>query len=186
MSDQKIESEIQSFVESFKEKLGVNAELVCEFGTEPDTSRPTINVTFNGSELGYMIGNRGKNIGAIQYILSMMINKKFVDEGNERYYINVDVSGYRQQQAGKIEAIALRAADDARILGEPIDMEPMSAADRRVVHMIISKFDDVKSESYGDGDERAVRIIPKSETDLKIGSFKASADSEEAEEESEE
>jgi hypothetical protein len=62
--------------------------------------------------------------------------------------------------------MATRAADDARILGEPIDMEPMSAAQRRVVHMVLAKFDDIQTESFGEGRDRYVQVKPVSEEDL--------------------
>jgi predicted RNA-binding protein Jag len=54
----------------------------------------------------------------------------------------------------------MEKADDARILGEVIDLPPMKASDRRVVHMTLQVFDDVRTESVGDDRDRHIRIIP--------------------------
>ena len=93
----------------------------------------------------------------------------------------MDVGGYKEERNKKIERIALQKADDARILGEPVELEPMSLSDRRVVHMALQIFDDIKTESVGDGNDRRVRIIPISEKQI----LKGKEDSE-LEEESEE
>jgi spoIIIJ-associated protein len=53
-------------------------------------------------------------------------------------------------------------------LGESIDLPPMKPYDRRVVHMTLQKFDDLKTESYGEGRDRYVRIIPDTEEELGI------------------
>jgi len=65
--------------------------------------------------------------------------------------------------------MALQKADDARILGEPIELEPMSPSDRRVVHMALQVFDDIKTESVGEGNDRRVKIIPISDKEILKG-----------------
>ena len=77
--------------------------------------------------------------------------------------------------------MALQKADDARILGEPIELEPMSPSDRRVVHMALQVFDDIKTESVGEGNDRRVKIIPISDKEILKG--KEDSDSEEESEE---
>jgi len=52
----------------------------------------------------------------------------------------LDVSGYRKERIAKIEAIALGKADDARLLAESVDLEPMKPSDRRIVHMTLQQF----------------------------------------------
>ncbi len=56
--------------------------------------------------------------------------------------------------------MALQKADDVRILGEEIEMEPMSPADRRVVHTTLSQYEDIATESVGEGKDRRVVIKP--------------------------
>jgi spoIIIJ-associated protein len=124
-----------------------------------------ITVSFEGEDLGYMIGNHGRHLDSLQYILQLMI-RRAVGEDDFDFRLTLDVSGYRKERDSKIEQIALQKADDARILGESIDLPPMKPYDRRVVHMVLQKFDDLKTESYGEGRDRYVRIIPDTEEDL--------------------
>jgi spoIIIJ-associated protein len=124
-----------------------------------------IKVSFEGDNLGYMIGNHGKHLDSLQYILQLIIRRE-VNEEDFNFRLTIDVSGYRKDRNQKIEQIALQKADDARILGEPIDLTPMKPYDRRVIHMTLQKFDDIETESFGEGRDRHVRIIPTSEEDL--------------------
>jgi spoIIIJ-associated protein len=117
-----------------------------------------IKVNIEGEDLGYMIGNHGRHLDSLQYVLSLSLRKKF--EEDFKFMLMVDVSGYRQERISKIEEIALRKADDARLLGDYVDMKPMKPSDRRIVHMTLQKFDDITTESQGEGMDRYVRIIP--------------------------
>ncbi len=138
-----------------------------------------IKISFNGENLGYLIGNHGKHLESLQYVFSLILRKKF-EEGME-YRVLMDVGGYKEERNKKIERMALQKADDARILGEPIELEPMSPSDRRVVHMALQVFDDIKTESVGEGNDRRVKIIPISDKEILKG--KEDSDSEEESEE---
>jgi spoIIIJ-associated protein len=126
-----------------------------------------VNVSFEGDNLGYMIGNHGRHLDSLQYILQLMI-RRAADEEDFDFRLTLDVSDYRKERDVKIEQIALQKADDARILGESIDLPPMKPYDRRVVHMTLQKFDDLKTESYGEGRDRYVRITPIGEDELGV------------------
>lgn len=164
-----------------KDLLGVEAEVECEL-EDGDEGYVVVSVTFKGDDLGYMIGNRGLHLQALQYILSNIVRGKVRKEDEEaKVTVLVDVGGYRQQRNDKIERLAMQKADDARILGESVDLLPMSAGDRRTVHSVLSKFDDIKTESFGEGRDRYVRITPVSEKDLGVD-MEESKDSEMSEE----
>ena len=109
-----------------------------------------------------MIGNHGRHLDSLQYILQLMI-RRFIDEEDFDFRLTLDVSGYREERDKKIEDIALQKADDARILGESVDLPAMKPYDRRVVHVVLQKFDDIETESYGEGRDRHVRITPKND-----------------------
>ncbi len=95
-------------------------------------------------------------------------SEDLIEEGME-YRVLMDVGGYKEERNKKIERMALQKADDARILGEPIELEPMSPSDRRVVHMALQVFDDIKTESVGEGNDRRVKIIPISDKEILKG-----------------
>ena len=73
----------------------------------------------------------------------------------------VDVEGYRQRRVQALTRLAERMADKVRQRGEPISLEPMSAYERRVIHMTLRDAGDVYTESAGEGKQRRVRIYPK-------------------------
>jgi len=157
--------------------LGIEAEH--ELSIEETDGTSYIKISFSGENLGYLIGNRGKHLESLQYVFSMMLRNKLPEGTN--YRVILDVCGYKDERNKKIERIAMQKADDARILGEPIELEPMSPADRRVVHVTLQVFDDIKTESVGEGEERRVKIVPVSEKEIL-----PSEKNEEKEEESEE
>jgi spoIIIJ-associated protein len=156
--------------EKLQDLLMVDAELTVTV-EDGDEGMQVITVSFGGEDLGYMIGSHGRHLMSLQYILGNIIRKQVMEEDKEaKIAVLVDVGGYREQQKEKVERLALQKADDARILGEPIDLMPMNASDRRVVHTVLGKFDDIKTESFGEDRERFVRITPLTEKELGITS----------------
>jgi spoIIIJ-associated protein len=120
-----------------------------------------IKVSFSGERLGYLIGNHGRHLDSLQYVISLILRKKLEEETNFR--VIVDVGGYKEERNKNIEKMAMQKADDARILGEPLELPPMSASDRRVIHIALQTFDDIKTESVGEGRDRRIQIIPLKE-----------------------
>ena len=117
-----------------------------------------IKVVFDGEDLGYMIGNRGRHLDSLQFLLQILLGRK-LGEG-EDFRVFVDVGGYRKEKDSKLEEMALQKADDARILGERVELPPMKPSDRRIVHLALMKFDDIKAESEGEGMDRHIVITP--------------------------
>ena len=156
----------------------VDIDAQYDLNVEESNGVKYIKISFNGENLGYLIGNHGKHLESLQYVFSLILRKKF-EEGIE-YRVLMDVGGYKEERNKKIERMALQKADDARILGEPIELEPMSPSDRRVVHMALQVFDDIKTESVGEGNDRRVKIIPISDKEILKG--KENSDSDDKEE----
>jgi len=182
MKDKKILKIAKAEADELKKLLEVDCIVSCRIeemdnATQDGEDLKIIKVAYDGEELGHMIGNRGRHLNSLQFILSLILRKKFGEE--EKIITHVDVGGYREQLIEQLEKLALEKADDARILGESIDMVPMSPSDRRIVHMVLKKFDDIETESEGEGWERYVKIIPKTEDELGIG-LKDEEDADEA------
>jgi len=172
-----MEDIIKKELDTLLSLMGIEAKY--DLNVEESNGIKYIKISFNGENLGYLIGNHGKHLESLQYVFSLILRKKF-EEGME-YRVLMDVGGYKEERNKKIERIALQKADDARILGEPIELEPMSPSDRRVVHMALQVFDDIKTESVGEGNDRRVKIIPISDKEILKG--KEDSDSEEESEE---
>ena len=171
-----MEDKIKKQLDTLLELMGIDAEYDIEEEKVSDTAY--IKVSFKGENLGYLIGGHGKHLDSLQYILSLILRKEFGEDSE--YRILLDVCDYRKERDEKLEKFAMQKADDARILGESIDLPPMKASDRRVVHIVLEKFDDIKTESVGEDKDRHIRIIPVNDTEI------LETPTEESEEETEE
>ncbi len=155
------DKELIKLVEKEVEELCSLLEVDCERSLkleEGDEGVKYIKISFEGEDLGYMIGNRGRHLDSIQYVLQLMVGK--MTEQDPNYRILVDVGDYRKERNSHLEEMALQKADDVRILGEPVDLPPMKPADRRAVHMALSEYDDIITESEGEGRDRHIVIKP--------------------------
>jgi spoIIIJ-associated protein len=171
-----MKKEVQKQLDTLLKLMGVDTKY--EIEEEKVSDITYIKVCFQGDNLGYLIGGHGKHLDSLQYVLGLMMRKEFGEDG--KYRVLLDVCDYRKERDEKLEKFAMQKADDARILGEPVDLPPMKASDRRVVHVVLEKFDDIKTESIGEDRDRHIRIIPVSDSDILEES------SEESEEDSEE
>ncbi len=169
-----MEDTIKKELDTLLSLMGIEAEY--DLNVEESNGIKYIKISFNGENLGYLIGNHGKHLESLQYVFSLILRKKF-EEGTE-YRVLMDVGGYKEERNKKIERMALQKADDARILGEPIELDPMSPSDRRVVHMALQVFDDIKTESVGEGNDRRVKIIPISDKEILKGKEDSDSDEE--------
>jgi spoIIIJ-associated protein len=155
------DKELIKLVEKEVEKLCSLLEVDCERSLEleeGDEGVKYVKISFEGEDLGYMIGNRGRHLDSMQYVLQLMVGK--MTEQDPNYRILVDVGGYRKERNSHLEEMALQKADDVRILGEAVELPPMKPADRRAVHMALSEYDDIITESEGEGRDRHIVIKP--------------------------
>lgn len=161
MDHEKVVNLVRQSVESLLPLMMVDAEITYTF--EMDGETPSVKVDFEGQDLGYLIGNRGSHLKSFQFIISLMVNKiaKGEDENSPRIFVNMDVAGYRQERITAVEDMAKQAAERVIETGEPVDMRPMSPADRRIVHMVLSTYENIATESQGEDRDRFVRVLAK-------------------------
>ncbi|HVX92871.1 MAG TPA: R3H domain-containing nucleic acid-binding protein [Candidatus Dojkabacteria bacterium] len=147
--------------------IGVTPEMTFDQTEENGVIVTTVSIL--GDDMGFMIGNHGRHLASLQFVLSNIVRSKVkAEEPDTMTAVIIDIGGYKQQRIEKIEKLAMQKADDARILGEPVDLLPMSPYDRRIVHNVLGKFDDIKTESQGEDRDRYVRIIPLTENELGV------------------
>src|SRR6266536_1411161 len=111
----------------------------------------------HGPESGLIIGKKGATLDALQYVINRIISKKPSDGPG----VIVDAEGYRGRREDSLADLARRLAEKAERSGRPVPVEPMSASDRRVVHMTLADHPGVTTESEGEGMMRRVVIFPK-------------------------
>jgi spoIIIJ-associated protein len=108
-----------------------------------------------GGDAGKIIGRGGRTLAALEYLTNAVVNK---DEALPHVRVSVDVGGYKERRDERLRGVALKAAARARKTGFAVELEPMSAAERRVVHMTLADDPAVESESSGEGKNRRVVV----------------------------
>ena len=110
----------------------------------------------SGHDLGLLIGKRGQTIDAVQFLANAVVWKP----GDERKRVVVDAAGYRERRRTSLERLAERAASDAVRSATPVALEPMSAAERKIVHLHLQEREDVVTSSEGMEPNRRVIVSP--------------------------
>ncbi len=111
----------------------------------------------SGGDSGKIIGRGGRTLAALEYLTNAVVNK---DEAAPHVRVSVDVGGYKARRDERLRGVALKAAARARKTGFAVELEPMSAAERRVIHMTLADETAVESESSGEGKNRRVVVKP--------------------------
>jgi spoIIIJ-associated protein len=117
----------------------------------------TLYATLTGSELGLVIGKRGHTIDAIQYLANAIVWRGHEEE---RKPVVVDAAGYRERRRSSLESAADRAASEALQTRGPVALEPMTAVERKIVHLYLAEREDVATTSEGTEPNRHVVVTP--------------------------
>jgi spoIIIJ-associated protein len=129
-----------------------------EFTSEDkDGTVSSVGLNIEGEDLGILIGRRGQTMASLQHIVRLIVACKI----QVRIPIVVDVEGYKRRRCEGLRALAMRLAEQVKAKKMPFTMEPMSAFERRVIHLALADHPDVTTESTGMGEARKVVIIPK-------------------------
>jgi spoIIIJ-associated protein len=147
-----LEDEARNILQDILDKSGYVANVYAGNNTED-----TISLEIKGDEIPRIIGKEGQTLDALQYITSIIANKGKED----RKRINVEAGGYRQKQEARIEKIAGEAADEVLVSEKEVILPPMTARERRIVHVTIKKNDKLMSYSTGERADRRVVIALK-------------------------
>lgn len=111
-----------------------------------------------GEDLGVFIGRRGQTIDAIEYLASLALYP--LPESRKR--VEIDAEGYKQRRRDTIERIAFMKAQEAARRRRPVELDAMTPAERKIVHLALRDRRDVVTESRGREPNRAVVILPTS------------------------
>jgi spoIIIJ-associated protein len=113
-------------------------------------------VTCSGEDLGLLIGKHGQTIDAIQYLANAVVRA----EGGD-HEIVVDAAGYRARRTASLEAVARRSAQRAAALNDRVELEPMTAIERKIVHEALKDDPEVETLSEGSEPNRYVVVLPR-------------------------
>ncbi len=132
--------------------IGVSCQVAVRAGSEEGE----IVVDVAGDSGGLLIGRRGQTLDALEYMLNRMVARG--EATGPRLVL--DIEGYRERRRQYLDALAHRLADKARQTGRVVTLNPMSARDRRIVHLALHDDQTVATHSQGEGYFRRMMIIP--------------------------
>jgi spoIIIJ-associated protein len=139
------------FTDELVRTMGFNASIRTEIDDEDVT------VHIDGDGLGALVGPRGATIQALEEVVRAAV-QHFA--GGHSAWMHVDVAGYRERRRQALAEFARKIAGEVKDTGEERAMEPMTAADRKVVHDVIADIDGVDTTSEGEEPRRRVVVLP--------------------------
>ena len=143
---------LRVFIQGVVDRMGIAASI--EAYDKPEA----VHAEISGDDLGILIGRHGTTIDALQYIAAIVING---DRRNRRQVV-VDAEGYRTRREVSLKALADRMSQKAARESTPVQLKPMTAAERKVIHLYLKDHPRVETASEGNEPFRAVVISPRS------------------------
>ena len=148
--DQPVTKRLRYFVERVLWSMGLRAQVKVVEKAE------TLFVDISGDDLGILIGRRGQTIDALEYLAGIAA----FPVGTARMRVELDAEGYKERRRNQIERVARGKAEEVVKRGSPAQLDPMTAAERKIVHLVLKERTDVTTVSEGREPNRAVVISP--------------------------
>ncbi|NMB91303.1 KH domain-containing protein [candidate division WWE3 bacterium] len=131
--------------------IGVKPEINIE---EDDN---VYSIAISGNNLNYLIGFRGQSLEALQTLIKQILFRKT----GEHIILTIDINEYKDKKVEKLQDLARGFIDKVRFFEKEIELPRMNPWERRQIHIFVSEYDDVESESIGEGEDRRVVLKPK-------------------------
>jgi spoIIIJ-associated protein len=153
MEQENVEQEIVAIVKGLISKMGFVSSIEMKKAEEDED---VIICNIKTEDSSFLIGQYGLNLQSLQHIARVIIRKKIIQPVN----FILDVNSYRQEKKDSVVRLARNLAEEVISGKSEIVMRPMTAYERRIVHMELSKNDRIKTESIGEGESRRIVIKP--------------------------
>jgi len=145
---------IKETVAELISKMGFVAEV--EIKESADEAEDIVVCNIKTADSNFLIGQYGVNLQSLQHIARLLVRQKTDEKTN----FTVDVNSYREEKNASIEKMAEEMAEQAIREKRAVVLRAMSPYERRLVHLVLSKNSQIKTESIGEGEERKVVIKP--------------------------
>ena len=147
METEKAKEILEELLKKMEIDAGVSAKEIEDY----------ISLEITTPDSALVIGRQGKTLGALQYLVNLIINK----EKEERIKVILDTEGYRERRKARLMELAKKVAQRAKEENTEVFLEPMNPYERRIIHITLAEDPDVETESVGEGIERQVVIVHK-------------------------
>ena len=145
--------EIREYLESLFKAMDIDTEIQMKF----DETENVLSINLEGPEMGILIGKRGQTLDALQYIISLAVNKK-----SESYIrVKLDTENYRARRKETLENLAKNIAYKVKRSKRSFALEPMNPYERRIIHATLQNDKYVSTRSEGEEPNRKVIVYLK-------------------------
>jgi spoIIIJ-associated protein len=141
---------LRELLEEIVDGLGLDVDV------RIDESEELLRGSVEGEDVGLLIGRRGQTIDAVQHLAQRIVFRG----GSPDARVVIDADGYRERRAEVLRSIALDAAEESLRTGDAVELEPMPASERRIVHEYLREREDVQTHSEGEEPERYLVVEP--------------------------
>jgi len=143
-------SVLRELLEEIADGLGLDVDV------QVDEADGVLSGSLEGDDVGLFIGRRGQTIDAVQHLAQRIV----FHGGSPDARVVIDADGYRARRAEALQSIALDAAEESLRSGQAVELDPMPASERRIIHEYLRERDDVQTHSEGEEPERYLVVEP--------------------------
>jgi spoIIIJ-associated protein len=145
-------AQVRELVSTVVEQLGLSGSV------RISESEGQIEALVTGGDLGLLIGRHGQTIDAVQYLANSVMHRRGLDSE-----VVIDAQGYRERRQRMLHEVAVTAAAEARRTGRPVELDPMTSVERKIVHLRLKELAGVTTASEGNEPNRHVVVVPDAE-----------------------
>ena len=143
----------ETFLRDIFTAMKMNANMQVSFQEEEST----IEIELEGEDMGILIGKRGQTLDSLQYLVSLVVNKK----SNSYVKVKLDTENYRERRKETLENLAKNIAFKVKRTKRPVTLEPMNPYERRIIHSALQYDKFVETHSEGEEPYRKVVVTLK-------------------------
>lgn len=141
---------LRELLEEIVDSMGLDVDVQIE------QSDGVLTGSIGGEDVGLFIGRRGQTIDAVQHLAQRIVFRG----GSPAARVVIDAAGYRERRAETLRSEALDAAEESLRSGQAVELAPMPASERRIVHEYLRERGDVETHSEGEEPERYLVVEP--------------------------
>jgi spoIIIJ-associated protein len=145
------EKTARNFIKDMGAAMGISIDV------KTGVNEKQLDITLSGENMGILIGKRGQTLDALQYLVSLAVNK-----GTAPYYnVVIDSENYRKRRKESLENLARNLARKVKMTKRAVTLEPMSTFERRIIHSVLQNDRHITTHSEGSDPYRNIVIAPK-------------------------